>query len=175
MSTLKIAWYFLSFQSTIIFQAQNHIDHFNGLLLGGLRENLVPCVHLLSLSLNHTIRTLELNTEPDIIFISEYDLRVSESMHYKPPALFPLLDMHFSGQNGAPPLSIANGPTLTPADNCRECQSSRQQNDPATRGDATSTARRRSLKHRRASSGGTHGNSLIFNTAKSLISTEATQ
>ena len=41
VSTLKIAWYFLSFQSTTIFQAQNHIDHFNGLLLGGLREK--PC------------------------------------------------------------------------------------------------------------------------------------
>lgn len=138
-------------------------------------KNLLPRVHPLLLSLNHAIGTSESDTEPDIISISEYDSRVSESVHYKPPALFPPLDMHFSGQNGAPPLSIANGPTLTPADNCRECQSSRQQNDPATRGDATSTARRRSLKHRRASSGGTHGNSLIFNTAKSLISTEATQ
>ena len=38
VSTLKIAWYFLSFQSTTIFQAQDHIEHFNGLLLGGPRE-----------------------------------------------------------------------------------------------------------------------------------------
>ena len=138
-------------------------------------KNLVPRVHPLLLSLNHTIRMSELDTKPDIIFISEYDSRVSEIVHYKPPTLFALLNIHFSDQNGAPPLSIANGPMLTPADNCQECQSSRQQSDSVTRGDATSTAHKRLLKHEQTSSSGTHSNFLIFITTKLLISTKATQ
>jgi hypothetical protein len=121
------------------------------------KKGLQPRVHSLLLSLAS-------ENEQDIASISEDDPRIMESVYYIAPARFPPLDMHFNGQNSASPSVLFNVNSLvfTSADDCRECQSSQQQDNP--------TARKKGLKHRRVSSGGTHGNSLLFNSAKLLIS-----
>jgi len=61
-------------------------------------SNRIIYVHLLLLSLTKMIGAFE--TNPDISAISENDERALRSNFYILPNILPLLEMHFSGQNG---------------------------------------------------------------------------
>jgi len=73
--------------------------------------NLTIRIHPLLLSLAETINASDAN--PDIRTISENDERALRSDLYIPPSAFPLLEIHFSGQNGPSLLSNQNGYFLT--------------------------------------------------------------
>lgn len=133
------------------------MGYFNKLV----EKGTVPRVHPLLLSLTATIGAAERDLGyPDITSISENDPRALGSVYYMPQNLFPPLDMHISGQNSASPLSIINSPALTPAVNCQECQSPERQDN------ETTAAHKKGKKHRRGSSGGTRGNTLISKSAE---------
>lgn len=131
-------------------------------------RGLSPRSHPLLLSLSTVFRLSD--KAPKLASISENDARVLQDPYYISRELFPPLDMHFSGQNGASPLSITNSPALRYAVNCQECQPSEPE------GDTASSPRKKGKKHRRGSSGGIHGNPLIFKSAElSELSTTAVE
>ena len=125
-------------------------------------------IHLLLLSLKETIAASE--TDPDISTISENDERVPRNHLYTSPSAFPLLEIHFSGGNGASLPSNLNDPSLISVAGCQQCTPfapqdksgeevyAAQGNPAATSQDNIFLSTRGSgKKRRRASSGGVQG------------------
>ena len=127
-------------------------------------------IHPLLLSLSETIDASE--TNPDLSAISEDDERVLGTGYYTFPSTFPLLEIHFPGQNGLFILPNQNGHVLISAAGCRECMASFPKDNSAGEGDANPevnlvhmgsaslSTRNKRKRQQRASSGGIQGNLL---------------
>ena len=92
-------------------------------------------IHLLLLSLTEVINAS--HTNRDISTILENDERALKSILYTLLSTFPLLEIHFPGQNGQSLLFNWYGNALTLVAGCRKCMASLPQNDSRGEGNAT--------------------------------------